>query len=454
MTPNQRDRTQVCHIQFPRWVKLVAVGVAAIFTWDTVVWSQPNFIAAVGTGEISIRSLISEIDIPESIGRVEERYLPSAISDTTVRTIPLIIHIQDAHAHPEVQRNIQALLAHLAGAKKIDKVAVEGAFGKVDTHRFDFFRVPEANHAAAEYLLELGELTGAEFYGVTENRARIGIEGVDDRGLYLESFKLFQKVKSQEETIERFIFDYGRKLEQLEAETFNPDLVELVIRRREWDRDQADLPRYFIVLNRLSKEYLEIDLTDPRHQFDWPNLTRMMKTQEVESKVDLSQAASERDRLSEILETKLPRGNARRFLIEGLNVLFEDRSFHSWVAANRNFPEVKTLRHFVEVLYRETKDREIVLVDYPELIQFLGLLILREEIDTSKLFEEIDRLEAALERKLVKSKAEKQLLQISKDFQLIEKLLSLKLTRQDFELYEERKKQSVHRLGRHPERSH
>ena len=53
----------------------------------------------------------------------------------------------------------------------------------------------------------------------------------------------------------------------------------------------------------------------------------------------------------------------------------------------------------------------------------------------------------------MKRKGEKQLLQISKDFQLIEKLLSLKLTRQDFELYEERKKQSVHRLGRHPERS-
>ncbi|MBI1977207.1 MAG: hypothetical protein HYS55_00480, partial [Candidatus Omnitrophica bacterium] len=444
--------------QFSLWLRSVAFGVALIFSWDTVVWSQPNVSLGIPKHQavehgVAISSLY-DLTIPDSIGTIQQKFLPTSPNQSQ----PFVIHIQDAHAHPEAQRNIQAIFEYLAEEKRIAKVALEGAFGEIDPKILNLLPVEEVNEAMAEYLVGMGELTGAELFGRKHESVGIGFYGVDDQALYARSFELFQKIKSSERELKRALDFYHQAFERLEFKVLNEKLRTYVQKRRLWNKQRDELLPYLEVLRNLSKELLNLDLSRPRHQFEWPNLTRVVKAREVEVRLSLDQARSERAGLLEEIERKLKAGKKRAFFEDGLRYLIEDSSrgsgtvpdsgkpFESWLSTNRLFPNVKSLRHFFEELYAETKKHDIALSNYPNLLTFAGLLIVREEIDATALFKEVSALEIKLEEKLIRNDQEKVFLLLEKDFLLVERLLELGLTRGEFKIYNQRKDEFASRL--------
>ena len=77
----------------------------------------------------------------------------------------MVILIQDAHANPEAQANIKAILECLSIRYPGMAVAVEGAAGTIHPEYFDLFReFPEANQAVVNDLKQKGELSGMELY--------------------------------------------------------------------------------------------------------------------------------------------------------------------------------------------------------------------------------------------------------------------------------------------------
>ena len=82
-------------------LKHVAFFMAIIFSWDTVVWANPDFasisqINSRSSHEVRIPNLLHQINIPENIGTIHDKYLPKQ------STLPLIVHIQDALPAPEI----------------------------------------------------------------------------------------------------------------------------------------------------------------------------------------------------------------------------------------------------------------------------------------------------------------------------------------------------------------
>ncbi|HLD50564.1 MAG TPA: carbon storage regulator, partial [bacterium] len=437
------------------FLKALSLSLAFVFTVESSVWAVPDSLARHSPAGSA--NGIDGIEIPESLGTLQSRYFP----ETPVSGKPFIIHIQDAHAQPEAQRNIRAILDYLAQNKKIQKIAVEAAFGKLGPKQFEFFRDPTANGIMADHLTEMGELTGAELFAMGPGSAGVELYGIEEEAIYIESFRAFRQVKSRKQETEEVLRAYDKSLDQTEARVFSKDLWNWIKKKKEWDEKKDEALDYFRALRELAAKYLKLDLSDAANQFEWPNLTRLLKAEETESKFNRETAISQIRELSRVILRATPQGGysvepegsgrevlryaqddaKRGFLLEGLDLLINSKPFALWLAANTAFPEIKTSRRFFELLYEEAQGLKIPLLNYPDFLTLGGLLILREELDSAGLFKELKTLEDRLESVVAKSEQEKKLLQIAKDFSILRKLAALEMSREDYEIYTARKQE-------------
>jgi len=112
---------------------------------------------------------------------------------------PLIILIQDLHAHYGVQKNIAGLLDFLADKLPHPPtsplpfaVAVEGATGPIDSSLMALFPDKTLKLEASDYLMREGELTGAEFFAIRRSLPHV-LTGVEEDRYYTVHRDLFCK---------------------------------------------------------------------------------------------------------------------------------------------------------------------------------------------------------------------------------------------------------------------
>ena len=286
------------------FLKALSLLLAFVFIVESSVWAVPELLTLPSsTGSANGTA---GIEIPESLGTLQSRYIP----DAPVSGKPFIIHIQDAHAQPEAQRNIQAILDYLAQNKKIQRIAVEAAFGKMEPKQFEFFHDPAANRLMADHLAEMGELTGAELFAMGPGSAGVELYGIEDEAVYMKSFQTFRQVKSGKKETEEILGAYEKGLDQTEARVFSRDLWNWIKKKKEWDEKKDEALDYFRALRELAAKYLKLDLSTAANQFEWPNLTRLLKAEETESKFNRETAVSQiRELMGAMSSPKSSAGN-------------------------------------------------------------------------------------------------------------------------------------------------
>ena len=97
-------------------------------------------------------SPIQHFSIPDSLGKTTDSFVP-----LSGRTTPLLIHIEDAHAHFATQSKIREILNYLHRQYGVDAVFIEGASGKINTEYFNIFPDSKLNVKAAERWMKEGQ---------------------------------------------------------------------------------------------------------------------------------------------------------------------------------------------------------------------------------------------------------------------------------------------------------
>ena len=412
----------------------------AIFSWGTLSWAAPGGIPAAGviSHAYQLNDVMAKLEIPEASGTIQDRFVPPGIPQ-----YPLVIYIQDAHAQPEAQRSIANMLNHLGNQNQINGVALESGFGPLTPEILKLLPSQTANLAMANDLVEKGELSGAELFAVNHAAPSVRFHGIDDPRLYKQSYDLFRQLKEKKPEAERVLSVYDEIVRRVSKARLNPELFELIRRRTLWESREGDLLEYFRALNHLAEKTMGIQLSNPVQQFEWPNLSRIMKSIEIEPTLRWEIIRAEIDRLNHRLGASDHANEpAVRIIREGLSKLeVKDHleQFRAWLLQHSEFTENPSARHFFETIYRETARLGIDLVAFPHLLTFGGYLILREELDAIQLFKEADALELKLETHLARSDAEREVLQLVRDVAIVRKLLALELSREDHARYEKRK---------------
>jgi len=237
---------------------------------------------------------------------------------------------------------------------------------------------------------------------------------------------------------------YKKALEQWEIHLLNEELGKFSQKRRLWHEHEDGSFSYLELLRDLAVQHAEIDLFDPRSQFEWPNMTRLMKSTEMEAGLKHELAIRELEKMTKAIKRFVPKSDKKEFIISGLEFLISNpnhEAFHPWIITNPYASEIKTVRHFFEVIHGVSRENNLELLIYPHALNFAGILVLREEMDALLLFKELETIEVKLEEKLVHTEKEKEFMDISRDFYLIEKLLGLMMTKEEYVLYKARKEQ-------------
>lgn len=214
----------------------------------------------------------SSITIPEKYGSIIETH-----NGTNGK---LIVHIQDAHANYEAQKNIANILELLIKDNNLNLVLREGT----DTDKdFSYLRKEanlEVRTRAAEKLLKNATIRGEDYLTLTTGY-NISLQGIEDRPLYDENRNaIWEMDKFKDEALD-YIYKIALAADSLKPKIYNEGLLNIDKAKKAYDNEEVDLVKYYESLYNAAKDK-SIELEE------FPNFNSVIKISEMEKKIDLA----------------------------------------------------------------------------------------------------------------------------------------------------------------------
>lgn len=397
-------------------VRTKSAFVALLFLWTQT-------IGLAGPMGIELRPLREtplavDIRIPNDLAIVEDMYEAPSKMDPR-----LVLHIQDAHGNYDAQMQIKKLLEYLSEKYAFKAVFVEGASEMPQAGYLQFFKEADRNRAVAQYLAKRGQLSGVEFF-LLESQKGVEAFGIENPDLYRMNYQAFKDVYGKEHQITNFIQEAENQIDYLSSLYLGKDLRKMILEWKKFHSGMRDFLPYLKQLSQESKRILGLDLESLFAQVEWPQITRLLVMQEMEKEINRPSAEKEKDKLLQFLRTQ----NVAETLISGIEQMEDDFADLSDSKAS----EVSAPRMLLERLVQEAGPLGFQFSQYPSFGLYAGYLTLQSEIDSKILFEEIDRLFKKNLDELSSNEEEKDLLELYRDMDLLQKLLRLELTRKEW----------------------
>ena len=341
--------------------KTVALGVVCCFL-ATNVFAGPAF----------------PVQIPSRLGSVVHQTRIDA-------SRPLIIQIQNIHAHYEAQIQIKGILEYLVANYGLRFVGLEGGEGPLEPGRFRLAADPAANEKIIDPWVRRGELTGAEFFAIQNQTPGVQLMGLEQAGPYTEDLKLLKAALKRRENI---LSRVGSLHE--------------------------DEPLDFSGLKQKAAEQLGLDFLDSKNQKEFPALVRIAHLEKLHASGEPSDERVARDKrhIIELLAGQIPSGDARGSYLLGALKQLEPGKWNLDLEP----------RYFFEHLYAYVPiDR------FPAFTLRAKRWILESEIQAPELAREIAALEDRIDPQ-------------AKDFKVFKRMLLFEATRDDTRYFRSHKK--------------
>jgi len=352
---------------------------------------------------------LSGIYIPDSLGRVVEVY--QAPSDRGQKK--LIVHIQDLHTNAEAQLNEASILEILIKDYGLGLVCSEGAEGEVDTSSVSGFPDPEVRKKTARLFIDSGELTAEEYLSITKY-PDLPIWGMEDKDIYFQNIIEFNKIMRFSPDAQVFIQLVKEALEGMKPEIYSKRVLEVDAKQTEYEEGELDTNEYLDYLYRLSES----------RTVRYRNIDLLRETLEFEKGIDQEKIMQESQRLlvnlQEILSEKQNRSETGVLLARA--GLFKDQkispfSFYSYL-------EELARRHLKDDLER-----------YQGLLDFVAYLEKVNNLDSMKLFQEIEELTYETKDLLSTNENQKLLTRSLRHIKFLENFFNLKVSNEELDYY-------------------
>ncbi|MFH0986081.1 MAG: amylo-alpha-1,6-glucosidase [Candidatus Omnitrophota bacterium] len=414
-------------------------GVVAITFFVTSALTPVPVASALPAGgqvqNVESPTLTSSFTIPAEFGRVTDQVKGSEGSS-------LLIHIQEAHANYDAQKNIRNILGFLTRDYGIREIFLEGAGHQLKPELFNFFpEEPETQQAANEKLLQAGELTGTEVFLLdklgergTGNEERNvqrlpfdakrgkaveawGVEAAQD---YAQNRETFRQVFEQRRNIDRFSAVVSQQWQKAAALFSNKPLRDFLNHEIAFDEKRLPLADWLDLLKAEASRSLKIDLTQTQEQKDWPVLVRFFRVKTLGNKIDQAQVAKEKNAfLADLQSCSIPSE-----LLQQVTRFLERRNGDDLPAYQTRF----TFEKLMDLL-----PGNYSFAAYPNIRLMIQQGILLSEIQGEMLQEEIKTLVGKVTGHFVKTEQDKRLVEALRQQRLLEKLLRLELSREEYE---------------------
>ncbi|HNV86943.1 MAG TPA: peptidoglycan DD-metalloendopeptidase family protein, partial [Candidatus Omnitrophota bacterium] len=393
------------------FIKAIAIVVIVTFSTTQLGWADgisriraealPDS-GAAGASAGSPLNFIDRIELPSDIADVRKVFRGEGDR--------VVIHIQDAHANYEAQKNIAAILNYFVTNHGVTLANVEGTSGEIDTSILASFPDPEIRRSVSDYFLRQAKITGPEFYAVS-NAGSLVLNGIERGDLYEENRKVFVEALSYANEDERMLKALREVFEEIGRYLFSRDMKALYKLRKRFEEDPQYLPHYAEALLKKARER-GVPIENCRH------LESFERLRDLEGKIDFEAAEKEVPLLAEEIKKRLSKDG--RELFAANTVAYRKHKMSR--AQYYGYLEGEVARLGVS---RERYQNVLDYLEYGRLYDSIGV----------DLFGELEALETALKEKLLSDGDEKRLDELLGYLRILERLFSFSLTKEDAEFF-------------------
>lgn len=185
-----------------------------------------------------------ESAVPLNLGKVT--------SSADFSTSKVIVHIQDLHGDPQTQKNIASILSFLDKKYGISDIYVEGApKGRLSTKWLAGISDNSMKKAFINTMMSGGELSGAEYYSVTDGKTDI-LNGMENFDAYSENLVRLGEMKKNQSVVEAQLLPLRMKIEALGKKNYGRDNKKILALSRKYKKNEITSEKYFGTLFKLA----------------------------------------------------------------------------------------------------------------------------------------------------------------------------------------------------------
>lgn len=399
-----------------RWRKILASMLVLILCFEMPLWSYTP-----GTIEtpLSANSLREQNNFLQAVS-----YLPQSIlSQEDAQKKNSVLHILDAHADYEAQKEIAVMLEDWTTNRKIKAILVEGASSSLSSEPFEIFDDAKLNEILMDRLMQMGRVSGVESFLLQHTQSgetKIPILGIERPSKYQSNYKLFQSVM-QETSLAQYIAEKADNIIQSLVDQIRDAAQRQLMRLTNAWENEHDLVATLRAVSPLAKRYLNQDLEDAREQLAYPYLVQLHHLLRKEKEIDWSKVQKDLQDLDRFLAAKEQASNID---VDSLRSAL--KNLQSTIESHENLESYN--RSFWEKVSGSLLEEGRSLSDYPELSIWIRGQILRLEMDVAKSSDEMDIIISLLASLLMQEPEAKASWDLQRDLNLWKKLVVLELT--------------------------
>ncbi|MBF0216978.1 MAG: AAA family ATPase [Candidatus Omnitrophica bacterium] len=359
------------------------------------------------TGIIREVLTVDGFEMPSTYCEIKDTFETASAAKETLHSDDIaIIHIQDAHCDYAAQLRISSMLEYLNKKYGVDRVYMEGGAGEYDLSVFNTTDNGKIKQAVAENFMKNGELSGAEYYAVT-NPGKVTLRGIEYPDLYMKNLNAYRDILPYRNDARRALDAFYAGLEGIKEAFLNGKLIGLYEKYRSYQSGKIGLEEYF--------RYLPGIMDDASLVGRFPNMAKLRDVITLEDGIDFKKAEAERDMIIKELEKKLSLKE-----IEELLVKFAD--FKSGNIDDKDF---------YGYLLRKADCICLDLVGYPNIEKYSEYIAKYRAINNPALFEEIENAASDTWNRCSEKPGEKEYFRWFKWLGMIESAVNAKLTKKD-----------------------
>ncbi len=314
------------------------------------------------------------VDLSRNIGEIKKTF--HGTKDQ------IVIHIQDAHANYEAQRNIAKIVNYFVSRHNVHLVNVEGTSGEINTALLSSFPDAAVRRMVSDYFLRKAKLTGPEYLALTKPK-NFTLYGIEEKNLYEANRGIFVEALEYADDDEKTLKDLRLVLDEVSRAIYSDELRSVARQKKHFDKDPNYLHEYAEFLSQKG-EKLEIPL------MNYKNILSLRRLIDLEQEIDFKAAEREIEVFFEDLKKLLPREELSRFITNSVQFRLQKMTrsqYYGYLQERVN--EVSIDRHrFQNVLDY---------IEYGRLYDAIGI----------DLFKELESMEKAVKVKLFRNEDEK-----------------------------------------------
>ncbi|MBL8023071.1 MAG: hypothetical protein JNK54_02155 [Elusimicrobia bacterium] len=345
--------------------------------------------------------------------------LPSANMTIRKLTLPpdgkprgIVYYIQDVHKNREAQQNIARTITRLMEsppvASRLSLLGLEGAFNPYDFSYLRSFPDPVAAQLAAEELLYQHEMSGPIYSVLTTTGPIPSVVGVDDPVHYNANVEAYRRALPTQVEQKSYVLKQRAEIESQKTRVFNGSLIKYDQQVQAYYRGELSLGAYV----KMFAEDKNVPLGGALKPF--------VRALRLEETLDLKKVETERALLLEVLAKTLDQSRVDALVAHSVAYRSGELSYGDFY-------------RWLESLCVQAGIR---LSNFPAMETYVRYVLAAEGIDAEQLFHDLNRRERDLYSARAVSKEEKDLIRVSRNLTLIEKLLDFSLTPEEWAEYQ------------------